>query len=286
MTDSARSVLITGCSSGIGYATALGLKERGYRVFATARKPDDVMRLRGEGLEASLLDVTSSTSIRQCVEHVLETTGGELYGLFNNAGYGQPGAVEDLSRAALREQLETNLLGAHELARTVLPPMRAAGRGRIIQNSSVLGMITLPYRGAYCASKFALEGLTDTLRLELRGSGVHVSIVEPGPIRSAFRENALRAYRQHIDPEASAHRETYAAVERRLTAGGDASFTLPPEAVLKKVVKALEARRPKPRYYVTFPTHLFGFLRRVLPYRTLDRVLLASTADERRTEKT
>jgi len=282
MSTAQRSVLISGCSSGIGYAAALRLKRRGYRVFATARKPADVMRLRGEGLEASLLDLTSSASIRQCVEHVLEQSGGRLYGLFNNAGYGQPGAVEDLSREALRVQLETNLLGTHELTRSVLPAMRAAGEGRIIVNSSVLGLIALPFRGAYCASKFALEGLTDTLRQELRGSGVHVSLVEPGPVTSLFRENSLRAFRQHIDVDASPHRETYRAVERRLTSTGDAPFTLPADAVVKKVIKALESGRPKPRYYVTVPTHLFGTLRRILPARWLDAALLASTAGERK----
>ena len=215
---------------------------------------------------------------------VLDRTGDCLYGLFNNAGYGQPGAVEDLDRNVLREQFETNLFGAHELTRRVLPVMRRRGEGRIIQNSSVLGLVVLKFRGAYCASKFALEGLTDALRLELRGSGVHISLIEPGPVSSDFRKNAYAAFRMNIDTADSAHRAIYAAVEKRLGSEDDAGpFTLGPEAVLKKVIHALESRRPKARYYVTAPTHILGFLRRVLPASVLDYVLLkASDAETKR----
>lgn len=272
----ARSVLITGCSSGIGRAAALGLERRGYRVFATARRPEDVAELERAGLEALRLDVCSSESIREAVETVLGRTGGRLYALFNNAGYGQPGAVEDLSRAALREQLETNLLGAHELTCQVLPTLRAQRQGRILQNSSLLGFVALRFRGAYVASKHALEGLTDTLRLELAGTGVWVSLIEPGPIASRFRVNAYAAYRRHIDPSRSPHREAYSAMERRLTSVGPvAPFTLGPEAVLAKVVHALESPRPRARYAVTVPAHAFAALRRLLPTRLLDAALLA-----------
>ena len=177
-----QSILITGCSSGIGHAAAHALAARGWRVFATARAEADVERLREEGLEALALDLADSASIEAAVEEVRERTGGRLTALFNNGAYGQPGAVEDLSRAVLREQLETNLLGTHELTTRVLPMMRAQGHGRIVQNSSVLGLAALPYRGAYVCSKFALEGLTDTLRQELTGSGIHISLIQPGPI--------------------------------------------------------------------------------------------------------
>jgi NAD(P)-dependent dehydrogenase (short-subunit alcohol dehydrogenase family) len=269
-----KSVLITGCSSGIGYCAAQGLRARGWRVFTTARKVEDVERLRGEGFESHALDVADSASIRAAVGWVLEQTGGTLDALFNNGAYGQPGAVEDLSRAALREQFETNLFGWHELTCLVLPVMRRQGHGRIVQNSSVLGFVALTYRGAYNASKFALEGLSDTLRLELAGTGIFVSLVEPGPIRSKFRENAFRQYQKHIDKERSAHRAAYEAMEARLTKEGPAvPFTLGPEAVLKAVVHALESPRPKIRYYVTFPTHLFALLRRILPFGWLDRIL-------------
>ncbi len=269
-----KSILITGCSSGIGLTTALGLQARGHRVFASARRPADVARLRERGLHALQLDVDDSESIRRAVDTVLEQTGGRLDALFNNAGFGLTGAVEDVSREALRAQLETNLLGAHELTVRVLPAMRRQGSGRIIQCSSVLGLVAMPFRGPYCASKFALEALSDALRQELRGTGIRVSIIEPGPILSRFRANALTAFNQYIDAEHSPHRDKYRGTLRRLeTEGAAVPFTLGPEAVLAKVVHALESPRPKSRYYVTLPTHLFAWLRRLLPARTLDRLV-------------
>lgn len=275
MTSDNKSILITGCSSGIGLCVAEGLQQRGYRVFATARRPADVEMLEQRGLEALVLDVTDDDSIDEAVEEVLSRTGGTLYALFNNGAYGQPGAVEDLSREALRAQFETNLFGWHALTRKLIPVMRQQGGGRIIQNSSILGLIALPFRGAYNASKFALEGLSDTLRLELNGSNIHVSLIEPGPIRSKFRDNAHAAFRKHIDAEHSVYREHYAALQGRLQKEGDGMpFTLSPDAVLKRVIHALESKRPQVRYYVTFPTYLFGTLRRLLPYRWLDRLLL------------
>lgn len=280
--DKTRSLLITGCSSGIGHAAAHAMAARGWRVFATARKEADVARLKEEGLEALALDLDSSASIEAAVADIAERTGGRLTALFNNGAYGQPGAVEDLSRETLRQQLETNLLGTHELTTRVLPMMRAQGHGRIVQNSSVLGFAALPYRGAYICSKFALEGLTDTLRQELSGSGIHVSLIQPGPITSRFRENAHRAFRAHIDTERSAHAETYRKVEARLASTeGKAAFTLGPEAVVAKLIHSLEHPRPRPRYAVTLPTHLFAALKRVLSTRGMDRVLLRSTRDER-----
>ena len=266
-----RSILITGCSSGIGYTCAHGLAARGWQVIASARKPADVDRLRAEGLTAVRLDLDDPASISDGLEQTLSATGGRLDALFNNGAFGLPGAVEDLTREALRAQLETNLLGWHDLTRRVIPLMRAQGHGRIVQNSSVLGLIALPFRGAYTASKFALEGLTDTLRLELRGSGIQVSLIEPGPILSRFRDNAHAAYRTYIDGENSVFRDTYGRMEQRLTKEGAAQpFTLPPEAVLKKLMHALESPRPKPRYYVTVPTHLMGTLKRLLPTTGLD----------------
>ena len=274
-----RSVLITGCSSGIGEACARGLKARGWRVFATARKPEDLARLEGEGFDSLFLDYRDEASIEVAADEALRRTGGRLYALFNNGAYGQPGAVEDLRTDVLREQFEVNVFGWHALARRVLPAMRAAGEGRIVQCSSVLGLVALKYRGAYTASKFAIEGLSDTLRLELRGTGIHVSLIEPGPIRTRFVEHALEAFRRNIDVEASPHREVYRRREARLQRGGTASaFKLGPEAVLHKLVHALESPRPKPRYYVTTPTHLMAALRRILPHRALDAAL-ASFSD-------
>ena len=278
-----RTVLITGCSSGIGYCVALGLRERGYRVFATARDSADVNVLTNEGFEALRVDLNDSDSIDRGVGSVFERTGGELFGLFNNAGFGQPGAVEDLSRKVLREQFETNVFGTHELTCRVVPAMRRQGRGRIIQNSSVLGFVSLRYRGAYNSSKHALEALTDTLRMELEGTGIYVSLIEPGPIESRFRQNAYAAYKRNIDPRTSAHHDTYTALERRLQSEDSApTFTLPPDAVLKKVIHALESSRPRVRYYVTFPTYLFATLKRLLPHNSLDRVLLSISRRESR----
>jgi len=269
-----RTILITGCSSGIGLCCAHGLRARGWRVFATARKPADVERLAAEGLESLPLDLADSASLNAAVDEILARSGGRLDALFNNGAYGQPGAVEDLSREVLREQFETNVLGWHELTRRVLPVMRRQGHGRIVCNSSVLGFVALRYRGAYTASKYAIEGLADTLRLELRGTGIHVSLLEPGPIESRFRANALLAYRRNIDADRSVHREAYRRMEQRLGKQGPAvPFTLPPEAVLKKLVHAIENPRPRPRYYVTFPTWLFGTLKRLLSTRLLDRLL-------------
>lgn len=272
-----KTILITGCSSGIGYCVAKGLHARGYRVFATARKKADVEKLSAEGLESFRLDLNDSNSINFAFEETLRRTDGELYALFNNGAFGLPGAVEDLSRDALRAQFETNVFGWQELANLAIPVMRRQGYGRIIQNSSVLGFVSMPYRGAYNASKYAIEGLSDTLRLELKGTDIYVSLIEPGPIASQFRMNAVKALEKYIDIENSVHREKYQGVLTRLNKPGPAvPFTLPPEAVLKRVILALESDKPKPRYYVTFPTYLFGFLKRILSTRVLDAILAKS----------
>ena len=272
-----KTILITGWSSGIGYCAAKGLQERGYRVFATARKRSSVEKLLAEGLESFRLDLNDSNSLHFAFEEVMRRTGGELYALFNNGAYGLPGAVEDLSRDALRAQFETNVFGWQELTNLVIPVMRRQGYGRIIQNSSVLGFVALPFRGAYNASKYAIEGLSDTLRLELKGSNVYVSLIEPGPIASQFRTNAVQALQKYIDIENSFHREKYQGVLSRLNKPGPAvPFTLPPEAVLKRVIHALEAEKPQARYYVTIPTYLFGIFKRILSARALDFLLAKS----------
>jgi len=267
-------VLITGCSTGIGYCVAKGLKKRGYRVIATARREESVKKLTDEGFESLLLDVSSSESIHHAFKQVMQLTDGHLYALFNNGAFGLPGAVEDLTRDSLKFQFETNVFGWLELTNLVIPVMRKQGYGRIIQNSSVLGFVAMPFRGAYNASKYAIEGLSDTLRLELKDSNIFVSLIEPGPITSRFRANAVIALKQHIDIENSVHREKYLGVLERLNKEGPAApFTLPPEAVLKRVIYALESKKPKPRYYVTFPTYLFGFLKRLLSARQMDMIL-------------
>ncbi len=269
-----KTILITGCSSGIGYNAAVALKNRGHQVIASARNPEDVTRLTQLGFTALLLDLADSRSIQQAVQQMLELTGGRCDALFNNGAFGQPGAVEDLSREVLRYQFETNLFGTHELTNLLIPVMRKQGHGRIIYNSSVLGLVAMRYRGAYNASKFALEGLADTLRLELHGTNIHISLIEPGPILTNFRQNSFALYKKNIDAEHSVHKDTYQVMEERLQKEGAAvMFTLPAEAVTQKVIHALEANRPKIRYYVTFPTYLFATLKRVLPVSWLDSLL-------------
>ena len=269
-----KTILITGCSTGIGYCVAKGLKQRGYRVIATARREESVKQLIDEGFESLLLDVSSSESIHHAFEQVMKLTDGHLYALFNNGAFGLPGAVEDLTRESLKFQFETNVFGWLELTNLVIPVMRKQGYGRIIQNSSVLGFVAMPFRGAYNASKYAIEGLSDTLRLELKNTNIFVSLIEPGPIISRFRANAVAAMQEHIDIENSVHRDKYLGVLERLNKEGPAApFTLPPEAVLKRVIYALESKKPKPRYYVTFPTYLFGFLKRLLSARQMDAIL-------------
>jgi len=267
-----RAILITGCSSGIGLTSALMLKARGWRVLATARRPTDLKRLTDEhGLEALYLELTDAGAIAACAADALHRTKGQLYALFNNAGYGQHGAVEDITPEVLRRQIEVNLIGAHDLTRRLIPAMRTNGRGRIVQTSSVLGLVAAPFRGAYCASKFALEGLTDALRLELAGSGIHVSLIEPGPIRSRFVEHALAGLIANVDTEHSIHRGRYRSMIETLARGGRESFKLEPEAVARKLVHAVESRRPKVHYYVTVPTYFAACLRRALPAALLDR---------------
>lgn len=267
-----RSILITGCSSGIGLDAARGLKARGWRVFATCRQEADCERLRGEGLESFRLDYADEDSIAAAVAEVVARTGGRLDALFNNGAHGCPGAVEDVPRAALREIFEVNLFGYHDLARRVIPLMRAQGHGRIINCSSVLGLVGLTWRGAYVATKFALEGLSDVLRIEMKGTGIEVILIEPGPIATKIRENAIPHFEKWIDWQNSARSDQYIALRGRLydKKMKKDPFELDASAVTAKLVHALEARRPKARYYVTAPTYLMGFARRILSTRALD----------------
>ncbi len=270
-----RTLLITGCSSGIGLDAARGLRQAGWRVFAACRKQADCDRLRAEGFDSPRIDYQDADSIINGLAEVLEATGGTLDALFNNGAFAMPGAVEDLPTDALRAIFEANFFGWHELTRAVIPVMRAQGHGRIVQCSSVLGFVTRPWRGAYNASKHALEGLTDTLRLEMRDTPIHVILIEPGPITSKIRQNSIPNFERWIDWENSARAEQYKAelLQRLYQNRGKDTFELPASAVTAKLLKALTARRPKPRYYVTTPTYIMGGLRRVLTTRALDRLL-------------
>lgn len=270
-------VVITGCSTGIGKAAAEILAAKSsYKVIATVRKAEDIATLDlGAGHHVIQLDLDSSVSVQAASQKIIELAQGQLYALFNNAAYGQPGAVEDLSRETLRRQFETNVLGTHELTRALMPELLKQKSARIIQNSSILGFIGMPMRGAYVASKFALEGLTDTLRMELSDTAVRVSLIEPGPITSAFRANSIKALEDNVDFDASRHGWRYVAALARLSKPGPTSkHTLGPEVVVDKLRHALDSSQPHHRYYVTKPTHIMGCLKRIFPSAWIDRILL------------
>ncbi len=273
MTDG-RTIIVTGCSSGIGAYCARALKADGWQVFATVRKETDLAPLQALGLEALLLDYTRPATISAVVEEVSRRTGGRIDALFNNGAYGQAGAVEDLSTDVLRLQFETNVFGWHELTRQVLPLMRARKRGRIVNCSSILGLLPYRYRGAYTASKHALEGLMITLRMELEGSGIAVSLIEPGPIASRFTANALAMIRQNVDLEGSVHAAEYRRQLARLDGSGPINrHKLGPEAVYKALTDALTAAHPRPHYLVTTPAKHGAFLKRILPATILYKVM-------------
>ncbi|MEM7090834.1 MAG: SDR family NAD(P)-dependent oxidoreductase [Pseudomonadota bacterium] len=270
-----KSILITGCSSGIGLDAAHGMRARGWRVFASCRNPRDCDRLRAQGFESPRIDYTDEASISLGLQQVVDATGGTLDALFNNGAHGLPGAVEDVPVEALRHIFETNVFGWHELTRQVIPVMRAQGYGRIVQCSSVLGLVAFPWRGAYVATKYAIEGLTDTMRLELRDTGIKVVLIEPGPITSKLREKAIPVFERFIDWEKSALRDKYKdeLLVRLYEDAGPDRFELPPSSVTQKLAHAVEAKNPKSRYYVTTPTYIAGYLRRILSTKAIDRIL-------------
>jgi NAD(P)-dependent dehydrogenase (short-subunit alcohol dehydrogenase family) len=274
-----KTILVTGCSSGIGFACANGLKGLGWRVFATARNDVDLQMLEDHGLEAVLLDYRDSNSVEACATEVSNRTGGRLYALFNNGAYGQPGAVEDITRAVMEEQFAANFFGWHQLTTLCLPMMRANGSGRIIQCSSLLGIVALKWRGPYNASKFAIEGLTDTLRMELSDSTIRVITINPGPIESRFVPNARKAFDRNVDMSKSHYKTEFQQQNERLERGGNARFKLPASAVLEKLVIALESKNPRAQYYVTLPTWIVAVARRILPRSMLDAFLI-SIADK------
>ena len=268
-----KSILITGCSSGIGLDCAKTLHAHGWVVFASCRQQKDCDRLKMMGIEAPRLDHADPVSITETIQYILTKTNGKLDAVFNNGAFAVPGAVEDLPTDALRSIYETNLFGYHEVIRQVIPIMRAQGKGKILNCSSVLGFVAIPWRGAYNSTKFALEGLTDTLRIEMRNTNINVILIEPGPIGTKIRENSIPHFERWVDWENSPRKKQYETnLIKRLYQPKNKpdAFELPVSAVTKVVMKALESHHPKPRYYVTIPTHFMGFLRRILSTRSLD----------------
>lgn len=270
-----KSILITGCSSGIGHDAAHALTARGWQVFAACRKQEDCDRLKEQGLRSPRIDHADPESIAAGLETVLEETGGRLDALFNNAAFGLPALIEDTPRAAMEEIFHANFFGVHDLTVRAVKVMRAQGHGRIVMNSSVLGLVAVPFRGPYSATKFALEAMSDALRRELMGTGIHVSIIEPGPITSAFRVNTIPPYKRWISPGTSARRDAYRdQIEARMyREGGRDPGERPASAVTAKLIHALEARRPRARYRVTWPTHVMAALDWLLPTWAKDRIL-------------
>ncbi|MDI7864349.1 SDR family oxidoreductase [Rhizobiaceae bacterium n13] len=269
-----RTIIVTGCSSGIGAHCARALKAEGWRVFATVRKPEDLAPLEADGIEALIMDYTRSETIAELVATVDERTDGRIDALYNNGAYGQPGAVEDLSTDVLRQQFETNVFGWHELTRAIIPFMRRQGHGRIVQCSSILGLVPYRFRGAYTASKFALEGLSVTMRMELQGSGIHVSLIEPGPIASRFTANALAHIEKNIDLAGSVHAVDYKRQLERLSGAAPPNpHKLGPDAVYKVLRHALTARNPRPHYIVTTPAKQGVVLKRLLPAALFYRLM-------------
>lgn len=269
-----KPVLITGCSSGIGHSTARLLQQRDYRVFAGFKNLADAERLQEMGLETLQLNLADEHQVTAAADVFLQQTQGKCHALINNGAFGQPGAVEDLSRSTLEKQFACNVFGTHQLTNRLLPAMRAAKQGRIIQISSILGLVCLPYRGAYNASKYALEALTDTLRLELVNTGIKVCLVEPGPVATHFRSNAMAALLREIRIEDSAHEQTYTSVLKRLSNQHEVPFTVPPEVVANTIVRALESSNPRLRYRVTQPAKYLAVLKRILPDKIMDRLLV------------
>ena len=276
-TSTVKTVLITGCSSGIGFCLAHGLRAAGYRVFATARKEKDITKLKELGFDAFLLDLASSGSIKAAISKLYQKTDS-LYALINNGAYGQAGALEDISREALEKQFQVNVFGWHELTNLVLPSMKERNIGRVVYISSVLGFVAMPFRGPYVASKFAIEGLVDTLRLELIQTKIKLSLIQPGPIESKFRQNAFLAFKENVDPSNSDYKREYKTMIKRLNSDKNVKFTLAPESVLRCVLHALKSEVPRNHYRVTFPTKLFGILCRILPSSWMDNIL--SRADK------
>jgi NAD(P)-dependent dehydrogenase (short-subunit alcohol dehydrogenase family) len=272
-----RTILISGCSSGIGLAAAATLKARGWRVLATARKPEDLARLEKDyGLEAFAMELSDLASINACADAVLERTHAKLDALYNNAAYGVIGAMEDISGDVLRKHLDVNVVGTHELTRRIIPAMRAQGHGRIVTCSSVLGLVSGPYRGPYCASKYAVEAMTDALRYELKSSGIHVSLLEPGPIKTQFLPSTLATFKSTVDVANSPHKAAYAKRIAAMENDTGSKLKLGPEAVVKKLIHALESPNPKARYMVSPHTYIAATLKRVLPGRVLDMILSRS----------
>lgn len=271
MIKNKKSILITGCSSGIGLDAALTLDKIGWTVFATCKNQKDCRILRSKGLVSFPLDLSDSKSITRAVNKVYEKCDGKLDALLNNGAFAIPGAMEDLPRDALREIFEVNLFGQLELIRKCLPLMRANRGGKILNCSSVLGFTALPFRGAYVGTKFALEGITDSMRRENIEDNIKFVLIEPGPINTKIRQNSQKHYEKWVNKAQSIYENVYTNVlEKRLYGNDYDFFELKSSAVTAKIIKALNSKKPKARYYVTTPTLFADFISRFFPTKMQD----------------
>ena len=270
--EKSRPVLITGCSTGIGRATAGRLADEGYNVHATARRPESIEDLAGRGMKTHAVDVTDEASMEAAVAEVEKD--GPIGALVNNAGYSQSGAIESIPMSSVRRQFETNVFGLIRMCQLVLPGMRAAGSGRIVNMSSMGGKLVFPGGGIYHATKHSVEALSDALRFEVREFGVHIVIIEPGLIVTDFGETAAGSL---ADVEEHGPYAEFNAEVARVTAnaytGPMARFGAGPDAVAKKISKALSASRPNTRYKVTPSAKLMMGMRRLMTDRMWDRMV-------------
>jgi len=272
-----KAVLITGCSSGIGHATAQRLSADGWNVYATARRPEAITDLEGAGCKTLGLDVTDEQSMTAAVAQVADAEGA-VGVLINNAGYSQSGAVESVAPEAVRRQFETNVFGLLRMCQLVLPGMRSRGWGKVVNIGSMGGRLVFPGGGIYHATKYAIEALSDALRFEVRGFGIDVILIEPGLITTRFGEVASGSVDEGADgdtgPYADFNRHV-AKVTSEAYAGPMAKLGGPPEKVAATIAHALAAERPKARYQVTPSAHLLIGQRRITPDRVWDLMMRA-----------
>jgi len=267
-----KAVLITGCSTGIGRATAEHLAARGWRVYATARRPETIADLRNRGCEVLALDVCDEASIRGAVDTVVAAEGA-VGVLVNNAGYGQEGTVEEVPMEEVRRQFETNVFGLVRLTQLALPGMRRQHWGRVINVSSMGGRLTFPGGGVYHATKHAVEAISDALRFEVRGFGVDVVVIEPGPIKTQFEDTSLDSMDAASDSHVSPYAEFNASVAERVRGTYKGPMAAGPEAVARAIERAVSAKHPRTRYPVTAAARLLMLTRRILPDRAWDAML-------------
>ena len=270
-----KNILITGCSSGIGKNVAITLHNKGWRVFATCRSKTDCTFFKKLGIESFPLDLLKEESINCAVNLVKEKTKSQLDVLFNNGAYAIPGAIQDIPRSAMREIFEVNVFGQIDLINRCIPLMMSSDYPKIINCSSVLGFMSLPYRGLYSATKYSLEALTDALRRENYNNKIRFVLIQPGPINTNIKKKSIKHFEKWIDWKKSIHQKTYEnKVIKRLYDNNYKdtlnNYELKPDAVTKIIIKVLNSKNPKVRYKITMQTKIAQFMIKIFPTNLLD----------------